>query len=206
MYRRLLVAVLVVLAGCGAAVPGGGEQTPSETATAAPVPTTTPAPTPDPVVYPPGLADDGVNATALAAATRASLSGTEFALQYDRREARPEPSLGAVYVGPRVQVRAGAPDRYVVNRSLVTERGGGLSIETFRNATYVNGSRATTLTRNGTETSAAGPDAEGFRAGSRGRSSPAIWPWRRPRSPCSRTGRRSYRGRAAGRRTPRTTP
>lgn len=155
MRRALLVAVLVLLAGCGSAVPGD-DATPSETTTAAPVPTE------EPVTYPPGLANGTLDADALAAATRGELAGTAYSLRFDRREARPEPSLGAVYVGPRVDASVAGPSRYVLNYTLVSERGGGIGIETLRNATSVDGDTATVLTRNGTTTRPAGANATGY--------------------------------------------
>ena len=145
MYRGLVVALLVVLAGCGAAVPDA-TSTEGETVTPVPVPTD---PTPESDLYPPGTTQDGVDATALAAATERSLNDTEFAFRLDRRQAFPERSLGTLYVGPRLQVDAASNDRYLLNRSSVSERGGGFVIETFQNATYVRGERAT-VRANGT--------------------------------------------------------
>lgn len=139
MYRGVVVALLVVLAGCGAAGPGA-TSTEGGTVTPVPVPTD---PTPEPELYPPGVTPDGIDASTLAATTERSLNGTAFSFRLDRRQARPERSLGTLYVGPRLEVDAAADDRYLLNRTTVSERGGGFMIETFRGATYVRGERAT---------------------------------------------------------------
>lgn len=114
-------------------------ETETETVTPVPVPSDS---TPDSARYPSGLAPDEVDAAALAAATERSLNGTTFSFQLDRRQARPERSFGTVYVGTRLRVRAAADGRYLRNRSNVSERGGVIAVERFRNATYVDGDRA----------------------------------------------------------------
>lgn len=141
MHRALLVVLLgclVALAGCGAILPGGGS--PSDPRTTS---TATPAPVPDvgATSLPPGVRPDGVNATVLARTTARSVRGETVRFQFDEREARPEFSLGTVYVGPRVTVESVAPRRYTVRVEEVNERGGGLSVETFENATYATPER-----------------------------------------------------------------
>ena len=137
--HALVLATLLVLAGCGAVLPGGGGPDDTDsTATVTPVA----VPTSEAPSLPPGVREDGVNATLLAETTARSVRGETVRLQFDEREARPEFSLGTVYVGPRVLVRSLAPDRYSVRVTEVNERGGGLSVETFGNATYVTPERS----------------------------------------------------------------
>ncbi|MFC7227657.1 hypothetical protein N0B31_09610 [Salinirubellus salinus] len=130
----LCLFVLLALAGCGAVLPGGGPS-------AATTPTATPAPVPvddgETRTLPPGVGPERVDAARLAEVTARSVRGETIRFQFDQREARPEFSLGTVYVGPRLTVEAVAADRYTVRVEEVNERGGGLSIETFENATYV---------------------------------------------------------------------
>jgi hypothetical protein len=145
MYRPLLVAALLVLAGCGGATTGLGSETgtPTRTATPAPVPTTT-------ETYPPGLSGAGVDAGTLANATSRELRGRSFTFRYDRLEARPEFSLGTVYVGPSVRAVVETPTHYRMETLQVTARGGGLSIETPGRERYVTANRV--FTRAGNET------------------------------------------------------
>lgn len=156
MSRQLLVALLVVLAGCGGATTGldGETDTPSETATAAPVPTTTEA-------YPPGLVADGVDAATLANATARGLRGRSYRFQWDRLEARPEFSLGTVYVGPGTRAVVDTPTHYRLEYLQVTARGGGLSIETPDRERYVTDDRVITQTENGTVARGRHPSDEG---------------------------------------------
>jgi hypothetical protein len=145
VHRTLLVAALLVLAGCGGTTTGlGGDTgTPTRTATPAPVPTTADA-------YPPGLAADRVDAAALANATGRALRGRSYTFRYDRLEARPEFSLGAVYVGPGIRAVVDTPTHYRLENLQVTARGGGIAIETPGRARYVTGDRVVTRTGNGT--------------------------------------------------------
>jgi hypothetical protein len=126
------LALLLALAGCGTVLPGGGSS-------GATTPTASPAPVPvgDGESLPPGVGPDAVDASVLAEATARHVRDETVRFQFDEREARPEFSLGTVYVGPRVTVRAVAADQYSVRVEEVNERGGGLSVETFGNATYV---------------------------------------------------------------------
>lgn len=130
------LALLLALAGCGAVLPGGGSS-------GATTPTASPAPVPvgDGESLPAGVGPERVNASILAERTARHVRGETVRFQFDEREARPEFSLGTVYVGPRVTVRAVAADRYSVRVEEVNERGGGLSVETFGNATYVTSAR-----------------------------------------------------------------
>jgi len=129
------LALLVSLVGCGAILPGGGGAggpgTP--TATAAPVPVGSGAD------LPPGVSADAVDVARLADTTAGVLAEGPVRFRLDQREARPEFSLGTVYVGPRVTVVAAGPERYLVRAEEVNERGGGLTVETFENATYITG-------------------------------------------------------------------
>lgn len=145
MYRVLVLVVMVILAGCSgfAGVSGNDPAVTDSVATPAPVPTD------QPVAYPPGLSESRVNATALGAAHERALRDASYRWQFDAREARPEFSLGTVYVGPRVTVEASGPRRYAVVRSQVTERGGGLAVETWERTRFVTGSRV--LVRDGEE-------------------------------------------------------
>jgi hypothetical protein len=134
MHRPLLaalLALLLTLGGCSAVLPADGpEEGTTPTSTAAPVPVGDGAP------LPPGVTPSSVNASRLVAATTDGITGENVGFQFDEREARPEFSLGTVYVGPRVTVESVAVDRYTVRIERVSERGGGLSVETFENATY----------------------------------------------------------------------
>jgi hypothetical protein len=134
MRRSSLVAVvlLLALAGCSAVLPGGGADTGT-------TPTATPAPIPvgDGASLPPGVDPERLNATVLARTTARQVEGETVRFEFDEREARPEFSLGTVYVGPRVTVESVATDRYSVRVEQVSERGGGLMVATFQNATYV---------------------------------------------------------------------
>ena len=67
--RSLLVAGVVLLAGCGAAV--GSDPPPRDTVTAVPVPTTGED-------YPPGIGESGVSPSSVAAAHDRALDGTSF--------------------------------------------------------------------------------------------------------------------------------
>lgn len=154
MYRSLLVAGLLVLAGCGGTGLGGETATPTGTATPAPVPTTT-------ETYPPGLSGTSVDAAALANATGRELSRRSFAFRYDRLEARPEFSLGTVYVGPGIRAVVDTPTHYRVENLQVTARGGGIAIETPGRERYVTGDRVFTRTENGTVTRGIHPSDRG---------------------------------------------
>lgn len=137
MSRALVLAAVVVLAGCSG-LAGLSDDGPAVTDTVA---TPAPVPTDKPVAYPPGLSASGVNATAVGAAHERALRGASYRWQFDAREARPEFSLGTVYVGPRVTVEASDPRRYAVVRTEVTERGGGLSVETWERTRFAAGGR-----------------------------------------------------------------
>lgn len=117
------------------------DASPTATGTVTPVPVPS-DPSSDAGPYPPGLAPGEVDAAALASATERSLNGTGFSFRLDRRQARPERSFGTVYVGDRLRVHAATDGRYLLNRSNVSERGGVVAVERFRNATYVDGDRA----------------------------------------------------------------
>lgn len=145
MSRALVLALVVVLAGCSglAGLSGDGPAATDTVATPAPVPTD------EPVAYPPGVSASGVNATALGAAHERALRGASYRWQFDAREARPEFSLGTVYVGPRVTVEASGPRRYAVVRSEVTERGGGLAVETWERTRFASGDRVRFRDANG---------------------------------------------------------
>ncbi|WP_255149964.1 hypothetical protein [Halorarius halobius] len=144
MRRALLVVAALLLAGCGGVTGPDAVSSPRPSVTPAPVPTE------DPTQYPPGLRERSVNATALSAAHERALRGSSYRYQFDRRIGRPEPGLGAVYVGPRVTVEATGPRRYSVVRQRLTERGGGLSVTTFQRARYADSDRVLFRTGNGT--------------------------------------------------------
>jgi hypothetical protein len=101
--------------------------------------TVTPAPIPDDTALPlpAGVQSDNVKVSILAAETAQTVENQNVRVQFDGREARPEFSLGTVYVGHRVRVDASTQDRYSVRVEKVNERGGGLSISTLENSTYV---------------------------------------------------------------------
>lgn len=146
--RRLLVLLAVVgLTGCGGL---GGVPVDDGSANEPAVSTPAPVPTDRPARYPPGLRASGVNATALAATQERALHGGGYVWQFDRREARPEPGLGAVYVGPRVRVESADIGRYSVVWTQRTERGGGLAVERPRSARFVAGDRVYLRDDNGT--------------------------------------------------------
>lgn len=145
--RLGVVLVAVLLAGCsglGGLGTGDGGSTSTAVATPAPVPTD------QSVAYPPGVSEAGVNATALAAAHERQLRGASYAWEFDAREVRPEPGLGSVYVGPSVVVETASPRRYVIVRRQITERGGGLVVETDRRVRFASGERVLTTDGNGT--------------------------------------------------------
>lgn len=145
--KRVLVLVLVVLAGCsGFGGLSAEDDSPRETAVATPAP----VPTDRPATYPPGVNQSGVNATALAAAHERALRGASYHWQFDRREARPEPGLGTIYVGPRITVETSHPRRYAMVRTQVTERGGGLAVEERRSARFAFGERVLVRGENST--------------------------------------------------------
>ena len=149
MYRALLVAVLAVLAGCGGAP--AGEQTRTETVTAAPVPTESPdayspgvgtrTATDTPGALPPGVSAEGVDPQAVAAAMRTALRGTAYEWTLDELEAREASALRATYAGPRVHAEVAGPARYVLDYSTVIEPGDGGERTTPASARYVDGSR-----------------------------------------------------------------
>lgn len=108
--------------------------TQTQTVTPAPVPSESASVVGTNPRLPPGTRD-GLDVRTLAANTARAVPGGSWRL--DRLEARPEFSLGTTYVGPRLTANVSGPERYTLRRSVVNARGGGLSLETFENATYV---------------------------------------------------------------------
>lgn len=149
MRRLPVLVVAVVLAGCsGFGGPAAEDAAPRATAVTTPAP----VPTDRPAAYPPGVSESGVNATALAAAHERALRGSSYRWQLDRQEARPEPGLGTVYVGPRITATVNDPRRYAVVRAQVTSRGGGLTVETRRSTRVAFGDRVFVRDGNSTRT------------------------------------------------------
>ncbi|MFB6118488.1 hypothetical protein [Halosegnis sp.] len=132
--RRLLVALLVLLAGCGGPAASDVATDSTPTATPAPVPTSGAA-------YPPGVTPEQVNATRLAAATADTIAGTEYTLVFDRLRGVPDQSLTTTFVGPRVRLQVARPDRYVLTNATVTSRGTGFAVERVETATFATGDR-----------------------------------------------------------------
>lgn len=128
MQRTLgavLLAVLVVLAGCSGVFGGSGE--PTETVTPAPVPTDEPTPTPVPRLAP-GLTGQGIeNASALVAAHASFLRNQSFTRQSNSTGVT---SNGSVLVRTTSMLRAGPP-------------GEGLYSVIERNGSYLFEGRAT---------------------------------------------------------------
>lgn len=146
MRRGLVLVAVVVLAGCGGlGGVGEGGGGPSSTA----VTTLAPVPTDQPVAYPPGVRESGVNATALAVAHERQFRGASYVWEFDAREARPKPGLGAVYVGPSVVAETADPRRYVIVRKQITERGGGVVASTDEITTFAAGERVLARDGNG---------------------------------------------------------
>ncbi|MFB6302843.1 MAG: hypothetical protein ABEH78_08290 [Haloferacaceae archaeon] len=110
----VLVALLAVLAGCGAGPsatsPSGTDAQPSPTPTAAPT-TPTPATTLDPTSVP-GVRADGVNVTRLTAAHEAALNRTSYTLNVSVRRGDARRRIVVATSGPvPTRIRSESPSR-----------------------------------------------------------------------------------------------
>jgi hypothetical protein len=132
----LLVALLVVLAGCGgvgiANGPGGTDDEPTSSVTPAPVPTATVDP------YPLGVSPGGIDPQAIGMAMRTTLRGTPYEWTLETRGAFETTPSTPDYVGSRIHAEVSGPTRFVVDNVLLIAD----SNDTTRLSTsYVNGSR-----------------------------------------------------------------
>lgn len=132
----LLLAVCVVLGGCGGAGiaddPAGVGGDPTASVTPAPVPTATVDP------YPPGVSPGTIDPQAIGTAMRTTLEGTSYAWTLETRGAFETRPRRPDYVGSRIHAEVSGPTRYVVdNVLLIADSNDTTPLST----SYVNGSR-----------------------------------------------------------------
>jgi hypothetical protein len=144
----VVLAAVVLLAGCGSVATPDGEVTPTRTITAVPLPQETPTPRGPPVLAP-GLSAEGVfDAAELADAHAATLSATSFTAVREERRQRADGSLVSSYRSVVRMSAAGDRFRYGLNQTDVRDG-------RFRNqslARYADGTRVYAATTRGGET------------------------------------------------------